>query len=687
MSLCKEELAAFAAKNIEIGSEADALHNDCNITEFLLDNCEITVPEGNRFFVSVNCAGIHASVFWNRAQKFSKAISEYGFHDGNAALAYTGDFDFGHTSTEWESVISLGIFGLRERILQYRRRCPDDAKKQRFYREALRVYDAALRFVKRAAQTARSCGKSEMADGLERLSQSRPSSLYEAMQTSIVYYTLQHIVEGTNLRTMGRLDSLFYPFFVKESPENAEQLLRDYICEIDNFKVLANIPFALGGTNPNGESLINELSYLILKTYVKLKPSDTKMHLLCSDNTPAGIIREALESVRAGCNSIVFMSDGKIIEALEKLGEKHSDAVNYHVVGCYESGGNNELTCSCNARVNLAKALELTLTDGVDILTGKRIGCKSGSDVKDYGDFFESVKAQLTHLCRCAMEETNLWEKKYAEIHASPILSGTYTSALEKGGDLYCDRSAAYNNSSLNAIGLATLTDSLYTIKELVFEKKLLTLDRLVQILRADWENEEPLRLKIKRTLPKYGMGNKAVDSIAAEVVGHLSSVVNNAPNVKGGVYRLGLFSIDWRWEFGKRTAASADGRHKGETLSQNMSATFGADKNGVTGHILSACAIDASNVANGAILDIDLHPSAVSGEDGLDCMVSTLKIYFKLGGACVHYNVLDTEALKDARLHPEKYPNLQVRLCGWNVLFANLSDREKDEFIARSIK
>ena len=147
----------------------------------------------------------------------------------------------------------------------------------------------------------------------------------------------------------------------------------------------------------------------------------------------------------------------------------------------------------------------------------------------------------------------------------------------------------------------------------------------------------------------------------------------------------MGTFSIDMRWALGERTAATPDGRKRGETLSQNTTASFGADTQGATAHLRSIATLDASRTPNGSVADIDLHASAVAGENGLNAMVSSLQTYFDLGGFCVHYNVLDAEVLKKAKLSPELYPNLQVRLCGWNVLFNSLSDREKDEFIARS--
>ena len=146
----------------------------------------------------------------------------------------------------------------------------------------------------------------------------------------------------------------------------------------------------------------------------------------------------------------------------------------------------------------------------------------------------------------------------------------------------------------------------------------------------------------------------------------------------------MGLFSIDWRWAFGEKTAASADGRLCGAPISQNSGASFGADREGATAHLLSVAALDTSHTPNGTVVDIDLHESAVRGENGLRAMAAALKAGFQLGGFAVQYNVLDARILRKAKEDPQAYPNLQVRLCGWNVLFSSLSEKEQDEFIAR---
>jgi len=679
--MLREDFLEYAENYECIGK--DIFENDCNLIIYMLENCEITVPEENEFFVRVSCGYVFSPLVVKRASLICNPTQD--LQDGQNAMAYTGLYDFGHTSCEWESVIKLGMYGLKKRADDYVKSGKSEMRKG-FYKNVSAVYGAALSFMERAAVEAEKCGKTRMAQGLKNLCVNSPSNLYEAMQTTFVYFVFQQVVENTILRTFGRVDKLFFSYYIKEEKEKAEKLVKDFVLEADRLTSNANnIPFALGGTDEKGNSLVNELSYAFLNTYKNLDTSEVKLHLLINDNTPADFVKIGLDCVRKGKNSIVFMSDKKIIESLEKIGADKNDATDYHVVGCYECGADGEVTCSCNARVNIPKAVEYALNGGKDVLLKKQVGFYCSCEYNSFSDFFEEVKRQLIYLCRGAMRATDLYEEKYNMLHASPFFSGTYTDAMEKGGDIYCDFGAKYNNSSVNGVGLATAIDSLAAIRKLVFEDKTMSLSEFNDILIANWENNEVLRLTIKNKFPKYGTGDKDIDCLVSEITNLMAKEISNKPNKKGGVYRLGFFSIDWRWEMGEKTGASADGRMSGEPLSQNSGATFGADTKGVLAHLMSSTAIDASCTPNGTVIDIDLHPSAVEGKDGLEAFYSVLKTYFKLGGFCVHYNVLDAQTLKDAVKNPERYKNLQVRLCGWNVLFNNLSEQEKEEFVKRA--
>ena len=108
-------------------------------------------------------------------------------------------------------------------------------------------------------------------------------------------------------------------------------------------------------------------------------------------------------------------------------------------------------------------------------------------------------------------------------------------------------------------------------------------------------------------------------------------------------------------------------------------------DRNGVTALIRSVTRMDHAKFPNGSVLDIMLHPSAVQGEDGLNAFYGILMTYMKMGGYAIHGNVFNSADLRAAQENPEKYRNLQVRVCGWNAYFVNLSKTEQDEFIKQA--
>ena len=681
MTYTARELEEYTRNTVT--KERDILESNAELISYYLDNCQITVPTESRFFVRLNCAWVMDTAKRIRSERTVKAAKELPLYKGEECRAYSGFYDFGHTCPDWDSIISLGIHGLYERVKKYRE-SNTDCERKPFLDAAYKAYGGAMRLIQRAEAEARTAGKTEMANGLLHLSQGAPSTLFEAMQTTLIYYTVQQMAECTILRTLGRLDGLYLDFYKKEEDKgHAMELIRDFLLETDRLRVGSNLPFAIGAT-PSGESH-TELTLPFLKAYRAAELKDTKLHLLYRRDIPEEILREAFSAIREGNNSILFMSDEKITESLIKLGEDPDDAKNYHVVGCYECGGRGEVTCSCAARINLVKAVEYAMSGGVDLLSGNTVGLQNDGVFRDFDSFFREVVRQAHHLCACAMELTEHYEKDYKRIFAAPVFSSSYEFALKSGKDFYYANGAKYNNSSLNALGLATATDSLSAIRKLVFEDEELTLAQLTKMLRTNFRDNEVLRLRIKNRFPKYGVGDPNTDSLARGLVDAVAEFTNGRPNARGGVWRLGTFSIDWRWDFGAHTAASADGRLSGEPISQNSGASFCQDKEGATAHMLSVAAIDSSLTPNGTVLDLDLHSSSVSGDNGLRALIDGLCGYFELGGFSVHYNVLSSEVLRKAKAHPENYPNLQVRLCGWNVLFSSLTDKEKDEFIRRA--
>lgn len=265
----------------------------------------------------------------------------------------------------------------------------------------------------------------------------------------------------------------------------------------------------------------------------------------------------------------------------------------------------------------------------------------------------------------------------------SAISSIVLEGALEKGRDAY-QNGVKFNNSSVLNCGFATLVDSVVAVKKLVYDDKIVTLEVLKAALDANWEGYEDLR-RLAGAAPKYGNGDNEADGIADALAAYFANSVNGRENARGGVYKAIMHTaMMFKWE-GEKTAATPDGRKRGEEIGKNGSPSIGADREGVTALILSALGTRPYTYCESYGLDAWIHPSACAGEDGLTAMKGLLKTYMRGGGMSIQFNVLDTGTLRDAQKNPEKYRNLQVRVCGWNVLWNNLPKDEQDAYIRRA--
>ena len=222
-------------------------------------------------------------------------------------------------------------------------------------------------------------------------------------------------------------------------------------------------------------------------------------------------------------------------------------------------------------------------------------------------------------------------------------------------------------------------------IRKYVYEKKELTLSELVSIIDKNFEGEETLRRKLLADREKWGNNKERPDAIAVDLVNYITEHVCGRDNARDGKWNCGFHVARMSYIQGKKTASSANGRLLGEELSKNISASMGQNREGATAAILSATKIDATAFTCDAALDLGLLPSAVKGEDGLEAMYGLLMTFVKRGGHAMHINVFDADTLRDAQAHPEKYQDLQIRVCGWNVLWNNINKEEQDGFIRQA--
>lgn len=666
----------------------EVVERDAAILRMLLEEAEVVIPEDAVFAGSFAHMEVMKTVMEERAAALE---TDFLLNPVAAAhmvayecRAYSGMSDFGHTAPAWDVLYRLGFCGVCER-LEDALAAAVNARERDWCQRELGVWHAAISYLIRMAEEAKNKGKLEMAEGLLSLTRRPPQTLFEAMQLTFLYFDFQQTLEATIVRTLGRLDLLWNSLLEADlasgrlTERSAEALVDAFLMRWNLREINSNLPFTLGG---DGGGRVNTCSYLLLKRHVAMNLPNVKIHILYDKALPHVFLRIATEGIRRGSNSIVFINDERTVASLCALGIDSRDAKEYSLVGCYEPCASEEVPCSCNGRINLAQTVNAALFEGKDLLTGRKIGASTEKDLSTFDAVLDAFFCQLETFCLGCCEMVALREAQNAQLHSAPFFSALFEECLRKKGDVYADAVAKYNNSSVNIFGLATAVDSLLAIQELVFVKKLVTLDELRAILQSNWQGHEALRVFARTRCPKFGTSSLDADILAGEILLRAASTVNGRKNGKGGIFRLGAFSIHWRHGFGRRTGATSDGRFAGETVSKNLCASFGIGAAGVTSEILSVSSLDGMLISNGSALDLTLHASAAKGEEGLRALEASLEVFMERGGMTVQYNVLDAEVLRAAQKNPEEYANLQVRLCGWNVLFSGLTRVEQDEFI-----
>ena len=570
--------------------------------------------------------------------------------------ARTAILDTGHTCPDWRNLLKYGYTGLRDRAAN---------RSGVFYEAVTMVYDAAITLAGRFAAALPN-------SAIAALAERPPQTFHEALQLAYLHHELQEMENGYSVRSMGRFDVLYNRFYTEDLA--AGRLTRDQAKELLKYfwvKFFAKTQGKLYGKPFLFGPDANELSCLAFEVYREMQIVDPKLHVRLADRTPRDFFEQVVGCIQAGCTGIVTVNDTAQVEMLHRNGKTLEDANDYILIGCYEPAVmGKELNCSGSCAVNLAKLVEMVLAS------------------ENYATFDELMAAYLETLdsqITLAMDRVRREERLWPNVNPSPLLSGTMDSCLESGLDV-SQGGTQYNTSGALFAGLANAVDSLAVVKQLVYEEQQCTLAELKAALAANWEGHGELRLTAQNRVPKWGNNDDRVDRIAVQITDFIGERVNHEPNARGGVFQAAMYAIiGTAKRFGKPTGALPDGRLAGEPLTMNTGATIGMDKNGVTSLINSVTKIDLSQFPNGTVLDIMLHPSVASGPDGVQAICSIIQSHFAQGGMAIQFNIFDAALLREAQRRPEKYANLQVRLCGWNVRFVDLAIEEQEMFITKA--
>ncbi|NLF31898.1 MAG: hypothetical protein GX591_13545, partial [Planctomycetes bacterium] len=591
--------------------------------------------------------------------------------------AAVSQLDLSHTSPDWRNVLTYGPAGLRDRALAAHDQAKDDEARC-FYAAVGTVYDAFCAYILRLAAEAERRNARRVTEARKALAVRPAQTFHEALQISFLYNQVQEI-DGVYVRSQGHFDRLYIDYYRRDLA--AGRLTRDQAKELIKFffeKFLA-IGFAagnnicFGGLQQDGSDACNELTELAIEAFAERAATDPKLALRLNPRTPDRYLLAAAECIQNGRTAIVFANDEVAYEMFRRAGKSEEDLIDFLPIGCYEPAiMGKELSCTMSALLNLPRLLEYVFAEPG---TPPDLAAVIGRYKRILGGVIDEVLAQT---CR--------WEERWPQVNPSPVISGTMDSCMTAGRDV-SNAGAKYNTSGVMCAGLGTVADSLAAIDYLVFQQGLCSWQDLRQCLEHDWEGAEEPRAVAQHRAPKWGNDRPEVDALAVEVARFTAERINRTPNRRGGHFQMGCWSIDHSVTFGKQTPATPDGRRRGEPISKNAGAAIARDRRGVTALINSVAKLDHAAFPDGSVLDLMLHPSAVHGPNGARVIADLVRTYFALGGLFVHFNVFDAKALKDARRHPERYANLQVRVCGWNARFIDLTPEMQECFIAEAEK
>jgi pyruvate formate-lyase/glycerol dehydratase family glycyl radical enzyme len=577
--------------------------------------------------------------------------------------------------------------------------------------------DALIHYAQRHAEKAKELLKKEknmkrkkelkkITEVCSRVPAFAPRDFWEALQ----HYWFIHLGVIAELNPWdafnpGRLDQHLYPFYKKGlangslDEESAMELLQLFWIKFNNQPAPPKVgvtaeesntynDFALinlGGVKADGMDAVNELSYLILDVVEEMRIPQPGSMVQISKKTPDSFLKRALKIIKTGFGQPSVFNTDVIIQELLRQGKTIEDARSGGASGCVETGAFGKESYILTGYFNLVKVLEITLNNGVDPRTGRRIGLETGdpTEFQSFEELIAAFRKQLDYFVDIKIKGNNVIERLYAEILPTPFLSLLISDCITNGKD-YNDGGARYNTDYIQGVGLGTITDSLTAIKYQVYDEKQVTLNELLNALKADFQGHESLRQRLLNKTPKYGNDDEYADSIMRAVFETYYAAIDGRPNTKGGKYRINMLPTTVHVYFGKMVGATADGRKACEPLSEGVSPVQGADRKGPTAVVKSVSKIDHARTG-GTLLNQKFAPELLEDDVGLDKLANLIRTYFRLDGHHIQFNVVNAETLREAQRHPEKYGDLLVRVAGFSDYFVNLSTELQNEIIRRT--
>lgn len=627
----------------------------------------------------------------------------------------------GHVVPDYARILNMGLNGIireaKDQIASFDSVDHDVLRKMDFLNAIVVSCESVIHFAERFSKKAEEMA--ELTDSPQRKKELQsiaeicanvpgnpPKNFREAVQfVWFIHLTIQLETNGHSIG-LGRFDQYMFPYFKKDFENNAIteaecveliQCLWMKITEIikvrDSFnaQAFAGYPMwqnvVIGGQTADGQDATNRLSYLVLDATESVQTTQPSVSFRHHDKIAPDFFRKALKMIQKGLATPAFFNDKLVIPMVLAKGATVKEARDWSIEGCvepYVSGRSDGRPVV--GYINTIKILELVLNNGVDPLTGKQLGLKTGDleTLNSFDDIMSAYENQMKYFNKLMLNSYNVVGAMHATMMPALISSAVVEDCIKKGLSLQ-EGGAKYSSSGCFITALANTADSLAAIKTLVFEESKLTLSDLKKVLKNDFKGDENIRQLLLNKAPKYGNDNDMVDGIARKLVGMYVDEIENYRDSRGGKYLLSVLSQSFNVLQGRSVGATPDGRHAFTPLANNASPGAGRDVNGPTASVKSIAKIDQMQTLIGALLNQKYDPAIVKGEKGLDILGGVITAYFDLMGEHIQINVVSKEMLEDAQNNPDNYKNLMVRVAGYSAYFIELDREVQQDIINRT--
>lgn len=646
-------------------------------------------------------------------------------------IKHTSISPIGHFVANFEKAINKGFGAI---IAEARARMDelegnmqgDSVYRYHFYRAITIVCDGIIILSKRYAKActdlaakekdpARKKELEEMAECLGWIMEKPCRSLHEAIQCIYLYQICLCLDGQQHGISFGRIDQYLGRFYDKDiasgkiTHEQAQELMDLFYLKVAEMNKIwpematlsspgytSGQLMTLGGVTKDGKDATNAVTYMMLQSAGRLVLHDPPQSLRIHKDTPLELWEAAIETTQIAGGVPTFENDDVIIPALMDRGLSIESARNYCLIGCVEPQGCGDEWASpggtgTESFFNLANALLLGVNNGYNTMPdrygnmGGQTGLPTGYlyEMETFDEVLEAVKQQIEYFARWHVSLINSFEYVASEHMPLPLVSATIDGCMESGKDVL-KGGAKYNSTGNAGIGIGNITDSLAAIKYLVYDKKIVTARELYDTLMNNWEGKEDLRQIVLNEVPHFGNGDPYVDEFAKWAADVYGNAINSCTGPRGR-FSAGLYPVTAHILFGMMTAATPDGRKKGEPLADGISPIQQMDKNGPTASARSVSVIDQQKFPNGTLLNMRFHPTALRNETGKEKLMALIKTYFSLGGMELQFNIVSADVLRKAQEKPEDYTNLVVRIAGFSAYFVELYKASQEDIIRRT--